>query len=91
MNAITNHLDDLLTVLREAADLRPSTDTALQLRTQLAARLDHARADLARRIRGLDDWHAEVLADFIAEAHVVAAALEFPLRPRSSADATRVG
>jgi hypothetical protein len=78
MNAVTTHLDDLLTVLRAAADLRPAADTAENLRAQVAARLDPIRPDLAAVIRGLDDWHAEVLADFLAEAHVVAAALDFP-------------
>jgi hypothetical protein len=78
MNAVTTHLDDLLTVLRAAADLRPAADTAEHLQAQVAARLDPIRPELAAVIRGLDVWHAEVLADFLAEAHVVAAALDFP-------------
>jgi hypothetical protein len=95
MNAISTHLDDLLTVLRAAADLRPTSELAINLRSQIAARLDQVRPDLAAVIRGLDDWHAEVLADFIAEAHVVAAALDYPpSRPRPeppAPDDTRVG
>ena len=78
MNVVTNHLDDLCAVLRASADFRPTANTAAALRTQLAARLDLIRPELAARLRGLDDWHAEVLADFITDAHVVAAALEFP-------------
>jgi hypothetical protein len=78
VNAITTHLDDLIAVLRASADLRPTRDTAVGLRAQIAARLDQVRPELAARLRGLDDWHAEVLADFITDAHVVAGALEFP-------------
>jgi hypothetical protein len=91
MNAVTTHLDDLLTVLRASAELHPSADTAAHLRAQVAYRLESARPDLAARIRGLDDWHAEVLADFIADAHVVASALEPPPGwPAESGD-TRIG
>lgn len=89
MNSVTTHLDDLLTVLRASADLRPSSDTASQLRAQVAARLERGRPDLAARIRALDDWHTEVLADFIADAHVMADALEGP--PPGASDETRVG
>ncbi len=91
MNAITTHLDDLLTVLRTSADLQPASETASNLRTQLAARLAATSPDLAARVRGLDDWHVEVLADFIADAHVVAGALEFPPSSDSGAEETRVG
>jgi hypothetical protein len=88
LNALTTHLDDLCAVLRASADLRPTTNTAASLRTQLALRLDHFRPDLAARIRGLDDWHTEVLGDFITDAHVVATALEHP--PPADGE-TRVG
>ena len=91
MNAVTTHLDDLLTVLRASADLRPSVDTASQIRAQVAARLERVRPDLAGRIRRLDDWHTEVLADFIMDAHVMADALEAPTPGPGSADDTRVG
>lgn len=91
MNAITTHLDDLLLVLRASADLRPTVDTATNLRAQVAHRLEATRPDLAARIRALDDWHAEVLADFVAEAHVMAAALEGPPPGPRGADDTRVG
>jgi hypothetical protein len=78
VSAITTHLDDLVTVLRTSADLRPSADRATQLRAQVAFRLDADRPDLAARIRSLDDWHAEALADFLAEARVMAEVLEAP-------------
>ena len=91
MNALATHLDDLLTVLRASADLDPTVRTPLQLQGRLADELDHVRSDLAARIRDLDEWHAEVLADFIADAHVVAAAMERPMRERQHADDTRVG
>ena len=91
MNAVTTHLDDLLTVLRASADLRPSVDTASQLRAQVAARLERIRPDLAGRIRRLDDWHTEVLADFIMDAHVMSEALEAPAPGPGSDDETRVG
>jgi hypothetical protein len=91
VNAITTHLDDLLTVLRASADLRPAVDTATHVRAQVARRLEAVRPDLAARIRGLDDWHAEVLADFIADAHVVAGALEPPPSGPPADDDTRVG
>ena len=91
MNAVTTHLDDLLTVLRTSADLRPSVHTAAQLRAQVAARLERSRPDLAARIRAMDDWHTEVLADFIMDAHVMADALEAPPPGPGSPDDTRVG
>ena len=91
MNAVTTHLDDLLTVLRASADLRPAADTAVQLRAQVAGRLERSRPELAARIRAMDDWHTEVLADFIMDAHVMADALEAPPPGPGSADDTRVG
>jgi hypothetical protein len=89
MNAVTTHLDDLLTVLRVSADLHATTDTVDHLRHQLAERLELVRPELAVRIRMLDEWHAEVLADFIADAQFVAKALD--CSPTGEADDTRVG
>ena len=89
MSAFTTHLDDLLTVLRASADLRPTVETAASLRTQVAVRLNLDHPELAMRVRAMDDWHSEVLADFIADAHVMAAALEHP-PDYGAADDTRV-
>jgi len=90
LNAIVTHLDDLCAVLRASADLRPTANTAAGLRAQIALRLDPHRSDLAARLRAMDDWHTEVLADFITDAHVVATALEHP-PPTGQAEAeTRV-
>jgi hypothetical protein len=91
MNAIATHLDDLLLVLRASAHLRPSADTAAHLRAQVACRLDPYRPDLSARIRALDEWHCEVLADFLAEAHVMAEALDALPPGPPAADDTRVG
>jgi hypothetical protein len=91
LSALATHLDDLLAVLRASAGLGPAAGTAATLRVQLAARLDPARPDLAARVRGLDDWHAEALADFITDAHVVATALEHPPARGARADDTRAG
>ena len=91
MNAISTYLDELITVLRAAADLHSHAKSSADFRTQLAARLNVHRPDLAARIRGMDDWHVEVLADFIAEAVVVAAALDYAPAIRVGADDTRIG
>jgi hypothetical protein len=90
MNAVTSHLDDLLTVLRVSADFRATTDTVHHLRRQLVKRLEPVRPDLAARVRDLDEWHAEVLADFIADAQFVAEALDCA-PTGGAADDTRVG
>lgn len=90
MSAFTTHLDDLLIVLRASADLRPTSETAVALRLQVAARLEPDHPELAAGIRAMDDWHAEVLADFLADAHVMAAALDRPPDSTGSAE-TRMG
>jgi hypothetical protein len=91
MNAVTTHLDDLLTVLRVSADLRATTDTVAQLRLQLIERLEPVRPDLASRVMALDDWHAEVLADFVADAQFVAKALDYQAPADGAEDDTRIG
>ena len=75
MNALSTHLDDLLTVLRASAELRPSDHSPGQLRAVLAAALT-AVPDLSRRVARLDDWHTEALADFVVEAHILAEAFD---------------
>ena len=77
MGTLRTDLDDLLAVLRAAAGLRPPPD-APELRDVLASRLAATDPDLAERVRRLDDWHAEVLADLVADAHALAETLAAP-------------
>jgi hypothetical protein len=91
MNAVATHLDDLLMVLKASADLPPDRQSASHLRLQLAQRLEAVRPSLAARVRAMDDWHAEVLADFIADADVVAEALDYVPMTSEKDDDTRVG
>jgi hypothetical protein len=76
MNALSTHLDDLLAVLRASADLEPSALSPVQLRQALVAGLNASMRDLSYRVGALDDWHTEALADFVAEAHILAEALD---------------
>jgi len=76
MIALASHLDDLLAVLRASARLGPTAGSPGQVRAELADRLRPTDPELAARVRKLDDWHAEALADFVAEAHVLARALD---------------
>jgi hypothetical protein len=75
MAVLDTYLDDLLAVLRTAAGLHPIPNAAARLRDELAGRLTRSDPDLAERVRRLDDWHAEVLADFVADAQALAATL----------------
>ena len=78
MSELATHLDDLLAVLRASADLGPLAGAPAHLRRVLVARLIPADPALAARVLALDDWHVETLADFVAEAHVLARALDRP-------------
>jgi hypothetical protein len=91
MPALHTYLDDLLAVLRTAAGLDPIPNAAGRLRDELADRLDRSDPDLADRVRRLDDWHAEVLADFVADAQAVAATLALPPRRGDGSEETKVG
>ena len=91
MSDLATPLDDLLAVLRASAALGPSALTPARLPAALAGRLSPADSDLAARVRALDDWHAEALADFVAEAHVLARALSRPRRPAAADAETRAG
>jgi hypothetical protein len=75
---LATHLDDLLAVLRASAELGPLAGAPAHLRRALAARLMPRDQALAAMVRALDDWHVETLADFVAEAHVLARALDRP-------------
>jgi hypothetical protein len=91
MAALHTYLDDLLAVLRTAAGLHPLPNAAARLRDELAARLAGSDPELAERVRRLDDWHAEVLADFVADAQALAATLMSVPPPGGSDADTKVG
>jgi hypothetical protein len=93
MNVLSTHLDDLLAVLRSSADLELAAVPPTQLRAALARELDDSWPDLADRVRRLDEWHTEALSDFVAEAHVLAEALDRWPREKDgeSPGETRVG
>ena len=78
MIALATHLEDLVAVLRASARLGPTAGSPAQLRAELAKILRGTDPEVAARVRDLDDWHAETLADFLAEAHVLARALDRP-------------
>jgi hypothetical protein len=78
MSALATHFDELLAVLRASARLRPSAGSPTSLRNDLADQLDESAPDLAARVRALDPWHTDTLADFLAEAHLLAKALGRP-------------
>ena len=90
MNALSTHLDELLAVLGASARLRPSAGAPARLRDELAARLGKSDPDLAERLRGLDEWHTDTLADFVAEAHLLAKALTRPVGGSAVADETHI-
>ena len=78
MSALATHFDELICVLRASARLRPSAGTPACLRDELADQLDEPAPELAARVRALDPWHTDALADFVAEAHLLAKALGRP-------------
>ena len=71
----------MLAVLRVSARLRPSAGSPAALRDDLAHHLEGIAPDLAVRVRALDPWHTDALADFVAEAHLLAKALGRPASP----------
>jgi hypothetical protein len=90
MAMLDTHLDELLAVLRVSAGLRLDAYAPAGLRDRLAARLAADDPNLARRVRQLDDWQAESLADFVADAHALAGALESPGGAGDGSAETRV-
>ena len=60
----------------ESTSVLPDPESPAHLRLLLAARLESLQPNLAATVRALDDWHTEVLADFIADADVIAEALD---------------
>ena len=91
MAVLHTYVDDLLAVLRAAATLNPIPDAAAQLRDALADLLVHSDPALAERVRALDDWHAEVLADFVADANALAATLASAPERGDGGEETKVG
>lgn len=90
MAVLHTHVDDLLAVLRTAATLDPIPDAAARLRDALADQLAHTNPELAERVRWLDDWHAEVLADFVADAAALARTLASAPRRGDGGEETKV-
>ena len=78
MSALATHFDELLAVLRASARIRPSAGSPAVLRDELADQLEGSAPELAARVRSLDPWHTDTLADFVAEAHLLAKALGRP-------------
>jgi hypothetical protein len=68
--------DELAAVLRASADLLPADHSAAELRDTLAARLAGPAPVLARRVGGLAEWLTDALAEFVTDAHALAAGLE---------------
>jgi hypothetical protein len=91
MAVLHTYLDDLLAVLRAVASLDPVPNAGARLRDDLVDRLALSDPELADRVRRLDDWHAEVLADFVADAQALAATLASAPPPSGSDTDTKVG
>ena len=68
-----------------------SNYTTLQIRDQIALRLTDSNPHLAERVRQLDDWQAEALADFVADAHTLAEFWDIPTRPPDGSGDTHLG
>ena len=81
MTALHIHLNELLAVLRASTGLSPADHPAGRLRDLVAGRLAGSDPLLADRVRRLDDWHADALAQLVADAHALARALEGPPGP----------
>jgi hypothetical protein len=86
MTALHIHLTELLAVLRASAGLNPAEHPAGRLRDLIAGRLAGCDPLLADRVRRLDNWHTDALAQLVADAHALARVLERPADP--SADTT---
>jgi hypothetical protein len=92
MAALNIHLTELLDILEASSGLQPAASTPAELRHQIAVRLAVSNPQLAERVRQLDDWQAEALADFVADAHTLAEFWENPTpAPGDGTGETRVG
>jgi hypothetical protein len=81
MTALHIHLNELLAVLRASAGLDPGAYAPARLRDAVADRVGWSDPLLAARVRRLDDWHTDALAQLVSDAHALANALESPHRP----------
>ena len=92
MAALNIHLTELIEILEVSSSLMPRESTPVELRDQIAHRLTDSNPHLAQRVRQLDDWQAEALADFVADAHTLAEFWEIPTpSPADRASDTRFG
>jgi hypothetical protein len=92
MAALNIHLTELLDILEVSSGLQPAVCTPAELRDQIAGRLAKGNPQLAERVRQLDDWQAEALADFVADAHTLAEFWDNPvITPSDGTGETRIG
>jgi len=92
MAALRIHLTELVEILELSSGLQPAACTPAELRDQIAERLTDSNPLLADRVRQLDDWQAEALADFITDAHTLAEFWEnSETTPRNGSSETRLG
>jgi hypothetical protein len=91
MAALNIHLTELLDVLEASSGLQPAALTPTELRDQIADRLAGSQARLAVRVRQLDDWQAEALADFVADAHTLCDFWDHPPDGGEGSAETRLG
>jgi len=81
MAALNIHLSELIEILEVSSALMPRESKPAELRDQIAHRLTDSNPHLAERVRQLDDWQAEALSDFVADAHTLAEFWDIPSRP----------
>ena len=91
MAALNMHLTELVDILEASSGLQPTTCTPAELRDQMADQLAGTNPQLAERVRQLDDWQAEALADFVADAHTLAAFWDAPTATGDGCGDTRLG
>ena len=91
MAALNMHLAELLDILEASSGLQPAVSTPAELRDQMADQLAGSNLQLAERVRRLDDWQAEALADFVADAHTLAEFWDIPAAFGDGGGETRLG
>lgn len=91
MAALNIHLVELLELLEASSGLQPAALTPTELRDQIADRLAASYPQLAQRVRQLDDWQVEALADFVSDAHTLCAVWDNPSGAGEGSTETRLG